>query len=53
MDERTANRILDWIDTIDPQRIPGGEVNARNLVPLLTEELSVLADESVTQCGTR
>lgn len=46
MDERTANRILDWIDADDSQRIPGGEVNARNSVPLLTEELSVLADES-------
>lgn len=46
MNERTANRILDWIDADDAQRIPGGEVNARNSVPLLTEELSVLADES-------
>ena len=46
MDERTANRILDWIDADSTQRTPGGEVNARNSLPLFIEELVLLADEN-------
>ena len=48
MDERTANRILDWIDADSAQRMPGGEVNARNSLPLFVEELNLLVDQNNT-----
>lgn len=46
MDDRTANRILDWIDSDDQARVPDGEQNARNSVPLSVGELAFLANET-------
>jgi DNA uptake protein ComE-like DNA-binding protein len=42
LDESTADRLLDWIDSDSDQRRPDSEQQARNSVPLLVEELAFL-----------
>ena len=39
MDQQTASRLLDWIDSDSESRIADGEQNARNSVPLAMSEL--------------
>ncbi len=45
MDESTADRLLDWIDSDSEPRPQGNEQRARNSVPLLVDELAFLQSE--------
>lgn len=45
MDESTADRLLDWIDSDSEERIESGEQNARNSVPIVVDELAWLQNQ--------